>query len=469
MVKPSAENAQLLSLPERLRIGQSIQAQAFAPKMFAKLLTIIFFWEGLIMVVLAHVKLGNEILEGLIDSGSLTLLAGLSIWFWLYLPTKNRLSDEFSGTVEVYRQLIEAVDRMALVSMTDRSGKITYANAKFCEVSGYTMEELLGQNHRIIKSDAHDKKFYQSLWSEISAGRYWQGEVQNKSKAGKPYWVHAYLIPIHDTAGKVASYLSFRFDITAQKLNEKNLEEERAKNIHLSRLSAIGEMAGGIAHEINNPLAVISGGLSVIERKLKGDDLQTNLPAVMASIAKIQSQVVRITRIIKGLRDFARTDAGNAFEDIPVQQVFEKVQQLMEERLQKAGVRIHYRPVDVVLSCNPVQIEQVLINLIGNSIDALAELSEKWIEVEAQKQGATLEISVVDAGSGISPMIADKLMQPFFTTKPIGQGTGLGLSISKGLIESHGGTFALDSSCAHTRFVIRVPLNSASLKSKEPA
>ncbi len=246
-------------------------------------------------------------------------------------------------------------------------------------------------------------------------------------------------------------------DINDKKSAEKQLEEARAASIQSSKLAALGEMAGGVAHEINNPLAIIQGKANQLLKAVKNGDINPELFATQ--LEKISATSERIAKIVRGLRAFSRNAERDPFVPAQLGRVFDDTLSLCVERFRNQGVRVEVGEIpELTLSCRPAQISQVLLNLLNNAYDAMDRLPEKWVRLEAKVNGESITISVTDAGLGIPAPVAEKLMQPFFTTKELGRGTGLGLSISKGIVEEHGGRLFLDLSCQNTRFVAELPL-----------
>lgn len=265
----------------------------------------------------------------------------------------------------------------------------------------------------------------------------------------------------------VATFVSF-IQTSEQRANllvdlrTKQLDVERSKSVQASKLASLGEMSAGIAHEINNPLAIIqANALLLIDSINEGTSSNED---VINILKKINTTSHRITKIIKGLRTISRNADDDPFEPVNIRTIANDVAGICEQRLKKAEISftLNIPEKDLIVECAPVQISQVLINLINNSHDAILELDEKWIKLELSENsnGNSLICSITDSGHGIKKEIAEKLMQPFFTTKEIGKGTGLGLSISLGIIEKHNGVFFLDDKCPNTKFVFEIPLKN---------
>src|SRR5215207_5428898 len=161
--------------------------------------------------------------------------------------------------------LKRALDHAAIVATTDVSGKITYVNDKFCEISGYSRAELLGADHRIINSAYHPKEFMRALWRTIAHGQVWHGEIRNRAKNGHHYWVDTTIVPFVDQRGKPYQYIAIRADITARKHAEERLAQQAA-------LARVGQMAAVVAHEVRNPLAGIKGAMQILMGRRRADD-----------------------------------------------------------------------------------------------------------------------------------------------------------------------------------------------------
>ncbi len=347
------------------------------------------------------------------------------------------------------KQVIDALNASAIVATTDVRGKIIEVNETFCKITGYNRDELIGQSHRIINSGYHESDFFKKMWQQIQSGKVWTGEIQNRKKSGELYWVHTVISPLYDEFGKMDRFLAIRFDITERKKSELSV-------IQSARMASLGEMAGGIAHEINNPLAVIRSRSDLLLRS----SLQGNLDPIklQTDLKKIASTSDRIAKIILGLRTFSRDSSAEKSQVSNLQSILDESVDLCQQTFKNKGISLKIQNhIEKPVLCRPLQMSQVLVNLLNNSMDAISGLNEKWIEIETSDQGEQVVIRVTDSGNGIPKEIVHKIMQPFFTTKEVGKGTGMGLSISKGMIEGQGGKFYYDPTSPHTRFVIEIP------------
>jgi C4-dicarboxylate-specific signal transduction histidine kinase len=255
---------------------------------------------------------------------------------------------------------------------------------------------------------------------------------------------------------------------------EKNEEEALQSQIrlaHSAKMASLGEMAGGVAHEINNPLAVIVGKIGVMRRKAeKGVQSPEELGS---DLDKIESMAVRISKIVKGLRSYSRNGDADPFELKSLNKIVEESVELCSEKFKKKNIGLAFNNnVEALVNCRAVELSQVLVNLLNNSFDAVEEQKEKWVRLDVDMVGeSSVVVSVTDSGPGIPPEVAARIMQPFYTTKPVGKGTGLGLSISEGIIQSHGGVLRYNPKSPNTQFELVLPCKivSPKMQGKETA
>ncbi len=235
------------------------------------------------------------------------------------------------------------------------------------------------------------------------------------------------------------------------------LAEQQKLLAHSAKMSALGEMAGGIAHEINSPLAIVTVRANQLERMQARGKLTPE--AVIHEAQLIAKTAKRIGDIIKGLRAFAREGSEDPLEAASVAELVDDALVLCQTRFRNNEVSLKIATIaeDLRIECRAVQITQVILNLLSNAYDAVATLDERWVSLDVWDRGDFVEITVTDSGRGIAEDIRPKIMQPFFTTKGVGRGTGLGLSISKGIVEAHQGILELDATAPNTRFVMSLP------------
>jgi C4-dicarboxylate-specific signal transduction histidine kinase len=243
---------------------------------------------------------------------------------------------------------------------------------------------------------------------------------------------------------------------------EKKAQEERVRAEAATKLAQLGEMAGGIAHEINNPLTILMGYQMTIRMLMKREPIDLN--NVETYIGKTEAMVLRMSKIVNGLRNFARDGAKDPYAPSDVKKMLDDVAMLAEMRMKSAEVKLTVKieTEDLIMDCRSIQIEQVLVNLLNNAHDAIAEMTgDRWIELKAFQQDDKCVFWVTDCGLGIPPEVVEKIFTPFFTTKEVGKGTGIGLSISFGIIHDHNGVIYVDKDCPNTRFVLEIPLRKA--------
>ena len=240
--------------------------------------------------------------------------------------------------------------------------------------------------------------------------------------------------------------------------------EAESKLVHSSKMSALGEMAGGVAHEINNPLAVIKMNTAQVEELLRGETTDKKL--IISRISSIIRMTDRIEKIVRGLKSISRDGNEDPFQKVNVRNLIDDTLQLCQERIRRFGTGLIVDPIDENLSFHgrETQISQVVLNLLNNSFDAIEDLPNKWIRLNVQSTEEWLEIRVIDCGAGVPESVQKKIFEPFFTTKEIGKGTGLGLSISVGILRQHNGELKIDSEIANTCFVVRLPISQVRLQ-----
>ncbi|MDJ1168498.1 PAS domain S-box protein [Roseofilum sp. BLCC_M154] len=422
---------------------------------------------------------------------------------------------------EQVRKLSQAVEQSANgILITDLKGRIEYVNSQFTEMTGYTVQEVLGKTPRILNSGEQSKEYYQELWQTIQSGNEWRGEFHNQRKDGSLYWAHATISPIFNADQKITHFLGIQENITARKQAESDLRESEYKLrqqtqelektlaelrqaqsqlIQTEKMSSLGQLVAGIAHEINNPVSFIYGNLGYAESYIK--DLMSVIEAYQESYPDPEQRVAetieemdleflsedlskilesmkeganRIDAIVSSLRTFSHIDQVG-IKAVDIHQGLDSTLTLLQCRLQgdenrrEIQLKKQYGKLPLV-ECYPDQLHQVFMNLIMNAIDAIEERDRSSDNVQSYLGEISIitrtigdrsvQISIIDNGIGIKESIKPRLFDPFFTTKDVGQGTGLGLSISYQIItEQHQGTIECLSKVSEgIEWVITLPV-----------
>ena len=318
-----------------------------------------------------------------------------------------------------------ALDHAAIVATTDVTGRITYVNDKFVEISGYSREELLGQDHRIVNSAYHPKEYIRDLWRTIANGRVWHGELRNRAKDGHYYWVDTTIVPFLDEDGKPYQYIAIRSDITARKEAEEKLAQQAA-------LARVGQMAAVVAHEVRNPLAGIKGAVQILmSRRPAGDG---ELPVMRDIVARIDA----LSELINDLMVFARPRPPR-LSAVELHAIVADAITIIRRDPSAHGVEIVVDGDDITVAADGDLVRAMVLNLLINAVQAMA--GHGRISVTTGRRGETAVLEIRDTGPGIPADIRNQIFEPFFTTKA--RGGGLGLPIARRTTELHGGTLSL--------------------------
>lgn len=356
-----------------------------------------------------------------------------------------------ASALEQLLELRYAIDQASIVAVTDRKGVITYVNDTFCRISGYARDELLGQTHRIINSGHHPSGFFKEMWATIGRGRVWRGDVCNRAKDGELYWVSTTIVPFIDHGSKPYQYMAIRSEITELKRTEaalaqtvsdleaanRRIVEEHARMLQAEKLSSVGLLAAGVAHEINNPLA---GTMACIKQLRDGKVAEhrrdTYFETVLDGLERIQG-------IVKALLNYARPVTPSHTE-VVLGDIIDGCALLIRPALHKQRVTLDHRGAEGVWAIGDrQQLMQAVMNVLLNAVHASPPGSTVVIDhpLDAERVG----IRIKDSGPGIPPAYIDRVCDPFFSTKPEGTGTGLGLSVTLGIVQANGGDLQIES------------------------
>lgn len=344
--------------------------------------------------------------------------------------------------------LKKALDNHAIVSMTDAQGNITFVNEKFCAISGFESDELIGRNHRIINSGVHSSAFFKKLWDSVHNNNSWSGEVCNRKKTGELYWVFATVLPLFDDKNKLISIISVRTDITQQKQSEALLQKEKEKAEAANQ--AKSDFLANMSHEIRTPMNAIIG-LTHLALRDSVDDKNHNY------LNKIKLSANNLLDIINDILDFSKIEAGKIhIESIPfsLPDILKQVVDVSQVKANEKQLPIcFFAPEDLVSECvgDPLRISQILLNLLSNAVK-FTEKGHVTLDVQQSKLDdlkVKLTFSVIDSGIGISKEKQSSLFEAFTqedsSTTRIYGGTGLGLSISQELARLMGSQLTVKS------------------------
>ena len=362
-----------------------------------------------------------------------------------------------------------ALDQHAIVSMTDVLGTITYANDRFCGISGYTREELLGQNHRIIGSGTHNRAFFEDMWGTIAAGRVWHGEICNRKRNGDLYWVNATLVPLTGEQGRITQYIAIRTDITARKEAERAMVAAKEAAEEANRVKS--DFLANMSHEIRTPMNGVIGMTDLV--------LDTELTADQREyLGIVKSSADALLQIVNDILDFSKIEAGH----MRLESIGFSLDDTLRDTIRSLAIRGHQKNLEVLLNVapgvpdrllgDPGRLRQIIVNLVGNAIK-FTESGEIEVTVRmAENQraaDATIAFSVRDTGIGIAPDKLQTIFESFSqadssTTRKYG-GTGLGLTISSQLVAMMGGSITVSSRLgagSTFAFTITLPYGSKS-------
>ncbi len=338
------------------------------------------------------------------------------------------------------RRLSTAIEQSPeTVVITDTEGTIQYVNPAFETTTGYTCEEAIGQNPRILQSGQHDAEFYAAMWKTLLDGRVWQGRIINKRKDGSLYTEEAAIAPVKDSNGTITSFVAGKRDMTAELKREDMLRQAQ-------KMESVGRLAGGVAHDFNNMLMVILGQAELLAMKLADDDPNRR------RVADILQAAQRSAKLTRQLLAFARKetiapvplDLNNSVEDLLK----------MLRRLIGEDIDLSWQPGTNLwpVKMDPSQLDQILANLCVNARDAIGGVGKITIETEnaslndaycrshtEARPGHFVVLAVSDDGRGMDAETMSQVFEPFFTTKPTGEGTGLGLATVYGIIKQNMG------------------------------
>jgi PAS domain S-box-containing protein len=356
-----------------------------------------------------------------------------------YVGVAQDITERKQAEAERMRLLTAIEQAVEGVVVTDMEGGIQYVNPAFSAMTGYSREEALGKNIRILKSGKQDVDFYASMWATLLADQVWRGEIINCRKDGSLYTEKISITPVHNEQGKTTHFVAMKEDITARKLLEDQFRQAQ-------KMEAVGRLAAGVAHDFNNLLTIIIGYSDLMLDQFVPSDPRR------AYATEIKGAGERAEGLTRQLLAFSRQQVL-APQILDVNTLIANLTKMLK-RLIREDIELVFEvgPLPTMVKADPGQIEQVLMNLAVNSRDAMPQGGKLTIETssvlvdEANSSshlsipiGSYVMLAVTDTGCGMDKDVQAHIFEPFFTTKEQGKGTGLGLATVYGIIEQSGG------------------------------
>ncbi len=368
-------------------------------------------------------------------------------------------------TEEELRKLSAAVTQSPVsIVITDREGRIEYANPKFSALTGFDLSDVVGRYPSVLKSGETPVEEYHRLWDTIASGGTWHGEFHNRRRDGSLYWEEALIAPIKDDTGTITHYVAIKEDISERKALEGQLR-------HAQKMEAVGKLASGVAHDFNNILTAIVGYASIMQMQSPEDH------GLCENVDQILRAAERGAKVTQALLSFGRKRDSHLIP-VDLNDVVGRAERLLAPFIgEDIRLHIHRHGAPLVIQADSIQIEQVIVNLATNARDAMpsgGDLTVKTGRCSMDQSfcsrhgfglaGEYAVLIVADSGDGIDGETLKRIYEPFFTTKEVGKGSGLGLSIIYGIVKGHGGYITCYSEPGRgTQFSIYLPLTLAQL------
>ncbi|MFN8012299.1 MAG: ATP-binding protein [Holophagaceae bacterium] len=349
------------------------------------------------------------------------------------------------------RELLDlkhALDESAIVAVTDAKGTILSVNDRFCAISKYSREELIGQNHRLINSGHHPKEFFTELWRTITRGEVWRGEIRNRAKDGSLYWVGTTIVPFLDASGRPWRHMAIRFEITERKQAEEALVakqrelEERAEALARSNAD-LEQFAYVASHDLQEPLRMVSSFTKLLAKRYAG-----KLDQDADDFIRFASEGAETMQaMIRDLLAFSRLNAPGAQpRPVALDEALDAALLNLKVALDEAAPVIRRAPLPTV-SGEPAQLAQLFQNLLGNALKFRDRSRPLEIEIGATREGSFWRCTVKDNGPGIDPKYQEQIFTLFQRLHSKGEypGSGIGLAFCKRIVQRHGGRIGVES------------------------
>jgi len=376
------------------------------------------------------------------------------------ISAREKIEQYLVGSVQELRDMKAALDEHSIVAITDPSGKITYVNDKFCAISKYSRDELLGQDHRLINSGAHPKEFFRDLWATIGHGKVWHGEIKNRAKDGSIYWVDTTIYPFVNPAGKPVQYIAIRTDITKRKAGEEELQRIAAELAEKNKeLEAI---VYTVSHDLRSPLVNVQGFGKQLNRDCASIDAAiaaanggpvpaeklrpVTETAIPQALRFINAGVSKMDTLLAGLLRYSRLGrVALSIRPLNMNGLLSEIIAAMKFQLDEAKAEVQVEPLPVCLA-DTVQTNQVFANLLDNALKYRDRSRTLRVTVSGRVQDGHAIYTVADNGIGIAPEHQAKVFEIFHRLNPdASTGEGLGLTIAQRVLERQHGKISVES------------------------
>ena len=354
---------------------------------------------------------------------------------------------ERKKTEEELHRIATAIEQAEeTVLITDKDGTIQYVNPAFEKITGYKKDEVMGKKPSILKSGSHSNEFYSSMWETLEKGKVWKGRFINRKKDGNLYNEEATISPIMDNTGTITNYVGVKKDITKELKLEKQLN-------HIQKMQAIGTLAGGIAHDFNNILVAVLGYIQISRYDI--GDTKT----IQKNLDHMHRACERAINLVKQLLTFSRNTEGEK-KPLYIGNIIKETLKFLRPLI-PATIKIkeNIKENSHMVIADPIHIHQIIMNLCNNAAYAMREkhgileiilektifTSEDSLLSKEMKSGTYIKLSISDTGHGMNQAIKERIFEPYFTTKKIGEGCGIGLSVVHGIVTSYGGVITVES------------------------